>query len=152
MKGGSPAEGGLINVAPLYRAVTLSRLFGMPKGDLCPKLHCYNRRLLRRTLLRLVILFTIRQSSLQYQLFLYSIIFQQAAPTEPDGHADWLLDMPVACPYKQVAALQPGGMLMVVDQVDHPAFGGTTKNTSRTCGTGAGSQKLHPAFGDKPET
>jgi hypothetical protein len=25
-----------------------------------------------------------------------------------------LLDMPVACPYKQGAALQPGGMFMVV--------------------------------------
>jgi hypothetical protein len=47
--------------------------------------------------------------------FLLSIIFQYAAPTEPDGHIDWLLDMPMACPYKQVAALQPGGMFIMVD-------------------------------------
>ena len=33
--------------------------------------------------------------------------FSGATPTEPDGHVDCLLDMPVACPYKQVAALQP---------------------------------------------
>jgi hypothetical protein len=37
----------------------------------------------------------------------YDLVFQYAAPTEPDGHLDCLLDMLAACPYKQVAALQP---------------------------------------------
>jgi hypothetical protein len=35
--------------------------------------------------------------------------FSGATPTEPDGHVDRVLDMPLACPYKQVAALQPLG-------------------------------------------
>ena len=40
---------------------------------------------------------------------LFTIIFKQAAPTEPVGYFDCGLNMPVACPYKQGAALQPGG-------------------------------------------
>jgi len=40
---------------------------------------------------------------------LFTIIFKQAAPTEPVGYIDCGLNMPLACPYKQGAALQPGG-------------------------------------------